>query len=104
MCLMNVCRGERRRLFQNRMHGLRHRAVLRADYVGRYAKKGDAMPKHSMGDDSGSEEGSDADEKGFLSSRQVRAQLAGYGCISSHHVATPMLKASVHHRTRSEVL
>ncbi len=48
------------------------------------------MPKHSMGDDSGSEEGSEADEKGFLSSRQVRAQLAGSQCMHAHQDAMPM--------------
>ena len=59
-----------------------------ADYVTRYAKKGDAMPKHSMGDDSGSDDGSDGDEKGFLSSRWALAQLcpqevgAGAGQLS----------------------
>ncbi len=44
----------------------------RADYVTRYAKKEDAMPKHSMGDadSDGSDDGSDADEKGFLSSSE----------------------------------
>ncbi len=67
-----------------------HGAAVRADYVGRYAKKGDAMPKHSMGDDSGSEEGSEADEKGFLSSRHVRAQLAGSQCMSARQDAMPL--------------
>ena len=45
------------------------------------------MPKHSMGDDSGSEDGSEADEKGFLSSRQVREQLAVCKCVSARQGA-----------------
>ena len=46
--------------------------AVRADYVTRYAKKEDALPKHSMGDadSDGSNDGSDADEKGFLSSSE----------------------------------
>ena len=47
------------------------------------------MPKHSMGDDSGSEEGSEADEKGFLSSRQV-GQLAGSRCMIGRQGGAPM--------------
>ena len=63
------------------------------DYVTRYAKKDDAMPKRGMGDadSDGSDDGSDADEKGFLSSSEDEEDPAaghldryepGYGCLN----------------------
>lgn len=55
--------------------------VRSADYVARYAKKEDAMPKRGMMEDSDSEEGSDAEEgNAFLSSSddEDEDQAAGH--------------------------